>query len=189
MNFLKTYRWELLGGAALLGAAAVGVTLWLVRPADPHAARARDLLEKVAQAGQLAPEEFQRYQQELQQELRLLTPEVRRKLLNERRELRSQFTVMKADHTQSLSERREMTHRRLDRFFSLSEKKRLAFLDSEIDQLEEARRQGDALKTQAMVTRLKGVADWAAPEDRKLAAKFCRAVDERIKERGLAPIE
>jgi hypothetical protein len=189
MNFLKQHKWELAAGAALLVAVAIGGALWFTEPVDPHLARAQELWRKVSSGGQYPPEELRQYQDEFRQELKLLSPQDRQKLIEERQRMRAEHEELKEEHERFVTQRQAMIRDKIKMFFSWPEDRRVAFLDTEIDKLEEAREKGDLDQEEAVVGRLKKMVEWSAAEDRELVEKFARAVDERLKQRGLPPIE
>jgi hypothetical protein len=125
MNFLFKHKRTVVTVVALVLVLGIAGFAWRLRP-DPHLAKIKELGEQLRgeEAQNLPPEERRKLWEEMRSEMEQLTPEQRDKL-------REEFSA----------ERRRRMKERLEKYFSLPEDERTAFLDAEIDRMEARRQQ------------------------------------------------
>jgi hypothetical protein len=184
MNFFTKHKWELIASAAMVVAVGIGLAVVLNWPRNPHLNRSLDILRQLT-GGKLTPEQRQALLDELKRETEQLTPEDKQKIKQEHDQ---QVAQREQTHQNVLEQRKEKLHTQISQFFTLTTEAQYNLLDPEIDKLETARKNGDKATEDAIVLRLRQMAEAAAPEDRSLVTKFRRVVDERLKQRGVAPL-
>jgi hypothetical protein len=182
MSGFQKHKWEIAAGAALVLAVGVAGAVWVYWPESPHLDKAKELVRKLKVSGtSISREERQVMQDELRTEARQLSPEEKKKL----QEFQDQLV---SEHASKMGDRMEKIRSRISKFFELAESKRNNFLDSEIDKIESARKAGDESKADSMLLKLSQFKQQAGPEDKDLIEKFEKAVNERMKERGVKPL-
>ena len=177
MSFITNRKRIAWATGLLASLLTVLLVLHFLRP-DPQLVRVLELRRQLADRG-LTPEQRREVGRQLGQEVRQLSAEQRRELAKDRsRGFREQ----------------------MDRFFKLSRREQVAFLDQQIDRTETQRRQqptaaaapGNAggqrsLSTEDRERRRKERLDQSTPEERAQRAEFFRQLNDRRQQRGLPP--
>jgi Cu-Zn family superoxide dismutase len=148
-----------------------------------HLRIAKQLILKLSTgAANLSREERESMQKTLRLEARELSFQEKKKLQEYQEQLVSERAGKRGD-------RMEKIRMRINKFFELPETKRNSYLDAEIDKIEKARKEGDESKADSMFPRLGKLKEGASDEDKGLIEKMEKALNDRMKERGLKPLQ
>jgi hypothetical protein len=188
VNLTARRRRLVAAAALLLLLAGIGAAVWLLWP-DAHLAHAQELRRQLADesARTLSADQRRDLRRQLGEEMRQLSPDQRRKLWGDQR---GRFKEQ------------------LDKFFKMSKQEQTAFLDQQIDRMEQARRQRERERAgqghgggqqangagfggwrptgpDERERRRRERLDQATPEERAQFAEFFQQLNARRQQRGI----